>query len=221
VKSEIKITRDGSSTLFVPELNEHFHSINGAVQESKHVYIDMGFNTVRRKDIRIFELGFGTGLNALLTAMNSIQRTVIYHAIELHPLSWAIVKKLGYQDFLDLSDDERSFFKSMHEVQWEQEILVRSDYLLMKINASIIEYALTGFYDLVFFDAFAPDMQPELWEEPVFLKLYESMNAGGRLVTYCAKGEVRRRMQRVGFVVERLPGSPGKREMLRGTKPLS
>jgi tRNA U34 5-methylaminomethyl-2-thiouridine-forming methyltransferase MnmC len=220
VVSEIKITNDGSATLYVPDLNEHYHSINGAVQESEHVFIGMGLKGINKKDVRVFEFGFGTGLNALLTLLSAKDYSIIYHTMELYPLSWSIVKRLGYEEFLGLSEENRVVFKKMHQTQWEKETSIRTKFAIKKINASILKYPLEENYDLVYYDAFAPDVQPELWDEEIFSRIYNSMNPDGRLVTYCAKGEVRRKLQRVGFSVERLPGPPGKWEMMRAVRPM-
>lgn len=218
MQCEIRITGDGSATLFVPELNEHYHSIHGAVQESKHVFIDMGLKSIYGRYIRIFEFGFGTGLNALLTLLNGLGKVIVYHTMELFPLTWEEVEKLGYHKFLRLTEKQFKVFKQMHDVKWEEEIAVTSDFILKKIKASILEYPLHNSYDLIYFDAFAPGIQPELWDKAVFSKLYDLMIPNAILVTYCAKGEVRRILQHAGFIIERLSGPPGKREMLRAIR---
>jgi tRNA U34 5-methylaminomethyl-2-thiouridine-forming methyltransferase MnmC len=218
MESQVKITGDGSSTLYIPGLNEHYHSVNGAVQESEHIFIGMGLKTLQKSVIRLFELGFGTGLNALLTLMHGKDSVIQYHTIELHPLELSLITSLRYAEFLCLPEETRDSFTKIHQAPWGMETAINEKYSIRKIKASILDYPLENNYDLIYFDAFAPAVQPELWEEPLFVKLYESLNHGGILVTYCAKGEVRRRMQHAGFTVERLPGPPGKREILRAIR---
>lgn len=216
---EIKTTLDGSSTLFVPELNEHYHSLNGAVQESMHIFIRSGLNQVRNEEIRLLEIGFGTGLNALLTFLeNAGKKTIQYHAIELYPLDWMTIERLRYPEYLGISMESGSLFRTMHTSSWEIDLWIDPAFCLRKIKSSLpgVEFAST--FNLVYFDAFAPKVQPELWNEAIFRKMFDAMEPGGLLVTYCAKGDVRRRMQQAGFVVERLPGPPGKREILRAKK---
>jgi tRNA U34 5-methylaminomethyl-2-thiouridine-forming methyltransferase MnmC len=219
MKPEIKITEDGSKTLFVPELNEHYHSTFGAVQESMHVYINMGLQQINKRNIRIFELGYGTGLNTLLTFLNKSKfENIEYHGMELYPIDAKLFDQLGYEKFLKLSPDDREIVKLIHNSSWNTLIEISPGFLLNKINASILEFNQIGSFDLVYFDAFAPTVQPELWTENVFLKIFNSMNKEAILVTYCAKGEVRRTMLKIGFEVERLPGPPGKFEMIRAIK---
>lgn len=218
VQSKVKITGDGSATLYVPELDEHYHSTNGAVQESEHIFIERGLHALVKPTIRIFEFGFGTGLNALLTLLNGLDKSIVYHGLERFPLNWPLIHKLGYHIFLNLSAEEKLLFRKMHEGEWDKELLIKPGFKLKKSNKNLFDYTVEEKYDLVYFDAFAPAVQPELWKEEVFLKLFQALNDDGIMVTYCAKGEVRRIMQRVGFTMERLPGPPGKREMLRGVK---
>jgi tRNA U34 5-methylaminomethyl-2-thiouridine-forming methyltransferase MnmC len=170
------------------------------------------------RELTIFEFGFGTGLNVLLSMLYANDRKIFYHAMELHPLAWSEVEPLGYSKFLNLSDDEEIRFSMIHSAEWNHEVKIKKGFYLKKIHGSILNTILDEKYDLIYYDAFAPAVQPELWGEQVFLKLYDSLKPGGRLVTYCAKGEVRRIMISAGFKVERLPGPPGKREILRATK---
>jgi tRNA U34 5-methylaminomethyl-2-thiouridine-forming methyltransferase MnmC len=219
MEQEIILTADGSKTLFVPGLNEHYHSKFGAVQESIHVFIMHGLQEIKIEQPQILEIGFGTGLNALLTIISSNPSQIInYDAVEPYPLNWDVVNQLDYQGFLKLSEEQRKMFETIHAQAWNSTSYVHPSFILNKINCSIQSFKPDSNYDLVYYDAFAPEIQPELWEEPVFLKIYNAMNVNGILVTYCAKGEVRRIMQRCGFEVERLPGPPGKREMLRAVK---
>ena len=232
IKRELQLTADGSHTLFIPEMDEHYHSVNGAVQESRHVFIEAGLHHLERKEIVVLEIGFGTGLNALLTleAAEQEKRPVHYTGIELYPLTWEEVDALGYSD--------NPLFKQLHTAPWEEDVKISPYFTLRKIQAdansdkvlvisdkhdtthsSLITNTLSLNPDLVYFDAFAPEKQPEMWNEQLFHSLYVSMNTGGILTTYCAKGVIRRMLQAVGFLVERLPGPPGgKREILRATK---
>ena len=211
----IQTTSDGSSTLFMPNLNESYHSVNGAITESKFVFIDAGFRALNRSTecIKVLEIGFGTGLNAFLTALESeeIDTTIYYTGIELFPLSLDIINQLNF-------NDKKGILYKMHETSWEIYRKISERFFLRKIEADFTNYQPDEKYDLIYFDAFSPNVQPELWTEPLFRKLFELMNFGGILTTYCAKGQVRRNMQQAGFSVERLPGPPGKREMLRSRK---
>ncbi|MCD7971502.1 MAG: tRNA (5-methylaminomethyl-2-thiouridine)(34)-methyltransferase MnmD [Candidatus Azobacteroides sp.] len=214
----IEKTKDGSDTLYVPELNEHYHSINGARTESMHVFIKTGLKALpdSGNDIHILEIGFGTGLNVLLTCLEKPAATTVhYTSLELYPLEKELVGKLDFS----LSEEEQSLFYKMHDCDWDTFIPVTDTFHLKKWKANFLSVkTFPVMYDLVYFDTFAPDIQPEMWLPENFLFLYSSMKAGGILTTYCAKGQVRRNMQQAGFVVERLPGPPGKREILRATR---
>ncbi len=211
----LQITNDGSSTLFSPDLNECYHSVNGAITESIHVFIHAGLDAFHslKEELNILEIGFGTGLNALLTMLEAdkIQKTIHYTSIELFPVSHEITTNLNYENADGL-------FSKMHECEWNQPICISNLFFLNKICADFTTYQFEEKYDVVYFDAFSPDVQPEMWTEDIFQKLFDCMNTGGIMTTYCAKGQVRRNMQHAGFKTERLPGPPGKREMLRGTK---
>lgn len=212
----IEHTADGSATLFIPELNEHYHSVKGARTESQHIFIDMGLKKSNTNPTRILEIGFGTGLNAYLTLVEcrQSQRAVVYTGIELYPLNWEMVRELDY------SDD--SLFREIHTTPWESEERITPEFTLekkkMDFTTQSAELSERSF-DVVYFDAFAPEKQPEMWEQEQFDFLYSILNKEGILTTYCAKGVVRRMLQAAGFIVERLPGPPnGKREILRATK---
>lgn len=222
MRTKIEITADGSHTIFVPELDEHYHSVNGAVQESMHVFIDSGLTQINKKEICIFEVGFGTGLNAYLTALQ-VQNTssiIHYTSIEAYPLPIDVVQKLNYSQ--QLKSDSYDLFLKLHEKEWNKETRILPNFYLNKIKADFTSYNYESqnCIDIVYFDAFAPDKQSDMWSQEIFNSVYSIMSLGGVLVTYCAKGVVRRMMQQAGFVVERLPGPPGKREMLRATKQL-
>lgn len=215
----IEQTEDGSATLFVPELNEHYHSVKGARTESQHIFIDMGLKASAAPCPHILEAGFGTGLNALLTLQESERtgRPVRYTGIELYPLAWTEVEALHY------SDDPR--LRLLHEAPWEEEVCLTPTFRLLKLRRDLTSWQADDERpplrcDVVYFDAFAPEKQPALWTPAVFRNLYRCLTSGGILTTYCAKGAVRRLMQDIGFHMERLPGPPGgKREILRATKP--
>lgn len=211
----IEQTSDGSATLYVPELNEHYHSVKGALTESEHIYIQMGLNASQVSCPHVLEIGFGTGLNALLTQKEAerTKRSVTYTGIELYPLEWETVRALHY------SDD--AVFQTIHQANWEQNTIISPHFTLRKTKADFnqVDYGQIPPADVVYFDAFAPEKQPEIWTEELFRKLYRQMNNDGILTTYCAKGSVRRMLQQTGFSVERLPGPPGgKREILRARK---
>ncbi|MCL1937093.1 MAG: tRNA (5-methylaminomethyl-2-thiouridine)(34)-methyltransferase MnmD [Candidatus Azobacteroides sp.] len=207
------VTADGSHTLFSAELNEHYHSMNGAMQESLHVYIHAGFNLCKKEAIRVLELGFGTGLNAFLTALEAEKRKikVSYIALEKYPLSPQIIEKLNYSHL------NKNLFSAIHAAEWEKDCFINPFFSLQKIKIDFRDYDYLCRPDVVYYDAFAPDKQPEVWSQEIFDALYRTLSAGGILTTYSAKGTVRRMMLQSGFRVERLPGPPGKREMLRAT----
>ncbi len=210
-------TADGSATLFVPSLNEHYHSVKGARTEAEHTYIRMALEASRATEPRVLEVGLGTGLNAWLSLCTArcTGRTLHYTAVELHPLTWDEVQPLGYSN--------HPLFRALHEAPWDAaENFIDLQFGFRKLHVNLLSWLPTApsdAFDVVYFDAFAPEKQPELWTASVFAHLYRLLSPGGCLTTYCAKGVVRRTLQEVGFTVERLPGPPGgKREMLRGNK---
>lgn len=219
MKRTLEQTADGSYTLYVPEMNEHYHSVNGALQESRHVFFQAGWDYLQRSSFRILEFGFGTGLNALLACAraSSSQKQVAYYSIEKYPLTRDLWSQMHYED-LDI-DGVGQRFTALHECAWDTDVLLEPGFMLHKIQGDFLEVAFPEQIDLVFFDAFAPDKQPEVWSQQLFDKIYRMMSSGGVLVTYCAKGVVRRMLQQAGFQVERIPGPPGKREMLRAQVP--
>jgi tRNA U34 5-methylaminomethyl-2-thiouridine-forming methyltransferase MnmC len=217
---ELKITEDGSHTLYLPELAEHYHSVHGAIQESMHVFIKAGLEIIDKRPISVFEVGMGTGLNVLLSAFWAISADVMlsYHTCEPYPLPAAIYRQLNYPGRLNKTEAS-DIFQKIHESPFGEEIPIHPNFILLKTDEEIQSCDLQpSSYDLVFFDAFAPEVQPELWNEPVFQKLAVAMKPGGVLVTYSAKGQVRRNLKAAGLTVERLPGPPGKREMIRARK---
>ncbi len=216
---ELIITTDGSHTIYVKELDEHYHSVNGAITESVHVFINCGLRSVLKKEINILEIGFGTGLNCLLTVLNSEKsdKRINYIALEKYPLEQKYHYRLNYCELLN---DSSEIYSSIIESNWESINDLTPGFSLGKFCSDLINEPLpTGFmFDLIYFDAFAPSKQPEMWTTDVFLKISERTAPGGIFVTYCAKGEVRRNLEKAGFRMERLPGPPGKREILRGIK---
>ena len=208
----LETTADSSHTISLPEINEHYHSINGAIQESKHVYIEAGFKQCRKQEIHVLEMGFGTGLNALLTALEAEHQKVkvAYAGLEKYPLSQDIINRLNYSE-LNLS-----LFQAIHQAEWGKSKSINPFFCLQKIQIDFRDFNFQGKYDVVYYDAFSPDKQPEVWSQELFNKIFQAMNLGGILTTYCAKGNIRRMMQHAGFMVERIQGPPGKREMLRG-----
>jgi tRNA U34 5-methylaminomethyl-2-thiouridine-forming methyltransferase MnmC len=216
--NQIIKTADGSDTIFVPELNEHYHSIHGAVQESAYIFIKSGFDFSKADPINIFEVGFGTGLNALLTAIKSIDgdREVNYTSIEKYPIDEKIVKSLNHQLFA--GDSGKEIYNAIHSAAWNKRIKICRNFNLIKNIGDLTKATLTGSYDLIYFDAFGPDKQPEMWTKEVFESIAEVANMNGVLVTYSAKGEVKRNLRACGFDVTLLPGPPGKRQIIRAIK---
>lgn len=216
---KLEQTADGSYTLYVPELDEHYHSVKGALTESQHIFIDMGLKHSSVPSPRILEIGLGTGLNCFLTLLNAeeSQRTIHYTGIERYPLGMEIIDRLDYPKLIGKGHE--ADYRAIHEAPWEEDATLSPWFTLHKIEGDFTRYDFEKGYDIIYFDAFAPEKQPEMWEQSLFDKLYQVLNDGGILTTYCAKGVVRRMLQAAGFVVERLPGPPGgKREILRATK---
>ena len=216
---KLEQTADGSYTLYVPELDEHYHSVKGALTESQHIFIDMGLKHSSVPSPRILEIGLGTGLNCFLTFIASEEtgRKIHYTGIERYPLKEEVIRTLDYPTLIGKGHDDAYF--AIHQAAWEKDIPLSSSFTLHKIEGDFTQYTFEGKYDIIYFDAFAPEKQPEMWDQSLFDSLYHVLNDGGILTTYCAKGIVRRMLQASGFMVERLPGPPGgKREILRATK---
>jgi tRNA U34 5-methylaminomethyl-2-thiouridine-forming methyltransferase MnmC len=208
-------TKDGSQTLYIPELNEHYHSTNGAIQEAEIVYLNAALNYCKKDKVKVLEIGFGTGLNAYLTMLSS-EKDISYTSMELYPLVHNEYSVLNYHELIK-GGSEKLFLK-LHETKWGEYSTIRDKFRLRKINEDISLHAFDNGYDVVYFDAFAPDIQPHLWTEKIFKKIYDSMNSEGVLTTYCVKGIVKRALKACGFKIEKLPGALGKREMLRAIK---
>lgn len=213
MKKQLLITEDGSNTFTIPELHVTYRSTHGAVQESNHVFIEAGLKQLLHQYpiINIFEMGFGTGLNTLLTIEQAIlhHQKINYQTIELYPLTINEVSQLNYNHQLLLK---------IHQSKWEEDIVLNEYFILHKINQSLINYTTNKLINLIYFDAFDPNTQPELWSKTVFENMFNILAPNGILVTYSSKGTVRRAMMEAGFSVEKLSGPPGKREMIRARK---
>ena len=214
-------TEDGSDTLFVPEMNEQYHSIHGAMAESRHIFINCGFNFFSNHPvIKVLEIGFGTGLNCLLTALEATMSNIYtcYYAMENYPLPAELVRRLNYPVLTGREGSE--IFSGIHEAPWDEKIMITPGFELLKLRDDFTKSSLEEIQgvEVVYFDAFGPEKQPEMWETELFRKLNQVMKEGGLLMTFSAKGSVRRSLQAAGFEVERLPGPSGKREILRAFK---
>tara|TARA_R110002049_G_scaffold18326_11_gene70250 strand:+ start:358 stop:1023 length:666 start_codon:yes stop_codon:yes gene_type:complete len=219
MKRKIITTSDGSKTIQIEDWNEQYHSIHGAVQEAYHVFIKNGLSLFHDRGLSILEIGFGTGLNALITLLESdkLGLDVSYTGVEAYPVLPEELEQLGYAGALGTEDLEHYFLK-MHQNSWGKHHQIKAGFTLIKQQMDFKQISDENTFDLIYFDAFGARVQPELWTEEIFAIMYKALKKDGVLVTYSAKGSVRRAMQAVGFVVERLPGPPGKREMLRALK---
>lgn len=222
MERKVIITADGSSTIYLPEWDEPYHSKHGAIQEAYHVFIEQGLKYICGQDYKhlsILEIGFGTGLNAYITGIETekLNVSIDYYGVEGYPVSVEEIMKLNYVTELK-AEESALFFETMHQVSWEETHNIASHFSLTKQNKFFSDIHDQNKFDLIYFDAFGARVQPELWTETIFQKMYEALKPNGILVTYSAKGSVRRAMQAVGFSVEKLPGPPGKREMLRACK---
>lgn len=227
MKREIVITDDGSTTIHLPDWNEQYHSKHGAIQEAYHVFIKHGLyhfchserSQELHKKVSILEIGFGTGLNAFITLLESEKLNIKldYCGVEGYPVSMDEIHQLNYTKELK-STEKENLFNKLHHVSWEEKHEITSRFLIEKQKKLFHEIDNLKAFNIIYFDAFGARVQPELWTETIFQKMYNALKENGILVTYAAKGSVRRAMQSVGFTVERLPGPPGKREMLRALK---
>lgn len=219
------ITGDGSKTIHMPDLNEQYHSKHGALQEALHVFIETGLqhfvevSLSRKRDFKkeplhILEYGFGTGLNAMLTAQHNADILIEYTAVEAYPIAPEEVEVIDYGNLLE----DQELFAQLHDASWDKKTQISDSFEIEKIQTTFEKLDYYQRFDLIYFDAFGPRTQPELWTQSIFDASFKSLKNGGVLTTYCAAGQVRRNMQNAGFTVERLPGPPGKREMLRASK---
>ncbi len=217
MKREIKQTSDGSSTIYLPDLDENYHSQHGAIQEARHVFLKYGIETLEQDQVTVFEMGFGTGLNALLTYQfgRQHQKQINYLGIEAYPVEIEMIASLNYID--QIGEEYAAVFKEMHASNWEERIALSEQFTLQKIHQKIEDYSPEkDTVDIVFFDAFGPRAQSAMWELPVLEKMKEMLRPNGILVTYCAMGQFKRDLKSLGFEVEGRPGPPGKREMTVG-----
>jgi tRNA U34 5-methylaminomethyl-2-thiouridine-forming methyltransferase MnmC len=217
MNNELILTEDGSHTLFVTAIDESYHSTHGAIQESRHIFIEAGLNQCAKSEINVLEIGFGTGLNAFMTLLEAEKRNLKIHytSLELYPVELGQALQLNYPKELSLKNNYE--FEKMHTSAWDDEIHITPFFTLKKTKTDFTTCSFETYYDVVFFDAFSPEKQPEMWTQQQFSKIYAHCNPGAILATYCAKGIVRRALQAAGFAVERLPGPKGKREILRGS----
>lgn len=219
MKREILITGDGSTTIRIPDWDENYHSSHGAIQEAKHVFIANGLDLFQHlEELSILEIGFGTGLNAFITFLETQYKSKVnYVGIEAYPVSALELAHMNYVSELNASQ-YASIFEQMHLTPWEQEIAITSQFNLTKRNQFFQDITDKERYHLIYFDAFGYPLQPELWSEAIFAKMYDALLPGGVLVTYACRSVIKNAMIAAGFFIEKLPGAPGKREMLRATK---
>lgn len=219
MKREIIITADGSTTIHLADWNESYHSKHGAIQEANHVFIQMGLSPFfGQNEISLLEIGFGTGLNALLTLLNAEKNKlkVNYETIEAHPVDFSEIQNINFPEQLQI---DRTLFEQLHKSEWEVHHQITTNFSFKKRKLFFDQIDNENCFDLIYFDAFGPRVQPELWSEAIFKLMFHTLKRKGILVTYSSNSNARRAMQAVGFLVEKLPGPPGKREMLRAIKP--
>lgn len=219
MKREIIQTLDGSTTIHIAEWDECYHSKHGAIQEAQHVFIKNGLSLFPDRNVSILEIGFGTGLNAFITFLESKKRnqSIDYVGVEAYPISADEILSMNYVEELN-AVEQSSIFDTMHQSNWEEKIILDDDFTLTKRKQFFEEINDENKFDLIYFDAFGYRVQPKLWSTAIFEKMYKALKPNGVLVTYAARGVVKRSMIEVGFTVEKLAGPPGKREMFRATK---
>ncbi|MBE0391185.1 tRNA U34 5-methylaminomethyl-2-thiouridine-forming methyltransferase MnmC [Flavobacterium sp. 7E] len=219
MKREIIQTLDGSTTIHIPEWDESYHSKHGAIQEAQHVFIKNGLSLFKDKELAILEIGFGTGLNAFITYLEGAKMNQIidYVGVEAYPISSEELVSMNYVAELNALDQE-NIFDQMHGSAWNEKTILSNRFTLTKRQQFFADIEDKNKFDLIYFDAFGYRVQPELWSTEIFQKMYDALKDDGVLVTYAARGVVKRSMIEVGFVVEKLAGPPGKREMFRAKK---
>jgi tRNA U34 5-methylaminomethyl-2-thiouridine-forming methyltransferase MnmC len=219
MKRKIIRTADGSKTIHIEDWNEQYHSKHGAIQEAYHVFIGHGLSRFPDREIHLLEIGFGTGLNAFITFLEARKRNISVHytGVEAYPISDLELQQLNYVSELQAESNAADFLR-MHQGAWEEDIEISKEFILQKQKKDFSRIDDENRYDLIYFDAFGARIQPELWTKAMFDRMHMALKKNGVLTTYAAKGSVRRAMQAVGLTVERLPGPPGKREMLRAVK---
>jgi len=221
----IQLTEDGSHTIAIPAMNVVYHSMHGAIQESMHIFIQSGLRYFIDKNkhatnepIHIFEQGFGTGLNALLSLREAIQldQKILYHTIEPYPVTIEEATRLNYADMIE--KDLQEYFHLLHACEWNKEVAIHPLFSFKKINITLQSFETIQKFHILYFDAFDPNVQPELWTEFIFKKMYKLLYPNGIFVTYSSKGAVQRAMKAAGFGIEKLKGPLGKREIIRAVK---
>lgn len=219
VKRQILHTADGSTTLHIPEWEESYHSKHGAIQEAYHVFIHSGLSLFEGRSVAVLEMGFGTGLNAFITWLEYEKRgqSIDYVGLEAYPIALEEAAQMNYPSALQVGQHQ-SIFEKMHQLPWNEPMALSADFTLTKRQQFFQDLDENDRYDLVYFDAFGFRVQPELWDYPMFQKVYNALRKGGVLVTYACRTSIRKAMLEAGFAVEKLPGAPGKREMLRAFK---
>lgn len=216
----IYLTEDGSHSIYSKQFGESYHSRHGALQESQHVFIEAGYQAKKAlPQINVLEMGFGTGLNAFLTYLRAFRQQIptYYLGIEAYPIAEEEAMQFNYATLLE-AGNQSDVFHQMHQCNWKEERLMAPQFTFEKRNIKIEALSIEPIFDVIYYDAFAPSAQPELWEPPILEKMYNNLRSGGTLVTYCAKGVFKRHLKAIGFKVEALPGPPGKREMTRAWK---
>lgn len=219
MEREIIRTKDGSTTIHIKDWDECYHSKHGAIQEAQHVFIKNGLALYQNQSVSILEIGFGTGLNAFITYLESkkLDLEINYVGVEAYPISISELSAMNYVSELN-ADDKNAIFNLFHESNWEEKVIIDPFFTITKRQQFFEEITDCEQYDLIYFDAFGYRVQPDLWSTSIFKKMHTALRPGGKLVTYAARGVVKRSMIEVGFTVEKLPGPPGKREMFRATK---
>lgn len=219
MKREVIITSDGSSTIYIPDWKETYHSKNGAIQEAYHVFINAGFSVLNKKSVSVLEIGFGTGLNAFITYLEGKKHNVNvnYVGVEAFPVGQDELACLNYVKELNALS-EKEVFTKLHDLEWDVEHQVSKQFKFIKRKQLFQDINDIECFNLIYFDAFGYTVQPELWSDEIFQAMYDSLLINGVLVTYACRGSIKRAMIKAGFKVEKLPGAPGKREMIRGVK---
>lgn len=220
MKREIITTKDGSKTIYMPDIYEHYHSNHGALQEALHVFIKSGWDEIKLEECNVLEIGFGTGLNAIITliAGENENKKINYTGLEAFPVSMEDIELLKYDELEEIAPFKESYRK-LHTVKWDKAEEINPQFTLTKLEQKMEDFIpQKEAFDLIYFDAFGPRAQPFMWTIEVLQKMYDALDINGIFVTYCAKGEVRRNLISLGLEVEKIPGPPGKREMLRARK---
>jgi len=209
-------TQDGSKTIFSPNFNEHYHSINGAFTETMHIFVGLGYNSIPLKNINILEIGYGTGLNAICTYLENVNsgKQIFYHGIEKYPLDMKVLNSLNYSEICKVEEHALGpFFK-----EWNKRVKIDEYFTLYKQVIDFQQFKPEQRYDLIYFDAFSPDVQPEMWSFENLEKILTALSTGGVFVTYCSRGDLKRSLRALGMEVKRFSGPPGKRHVIRATK---